>query len=184
MYCRTKTSFSLRYPQNDPARLLSLLASTVEAHGGDVEQLSPVFTLIAHFQQRQSGACDSGNSGEPLGTVETPQQAPSDAMKGGGADVSGPEKSSACASDASLPEEDKRLAKRQRTAGNTDDAQPEQEHIVFAMTMRLRKESAGCFAVLALLLHATQQDRTAAAVAFSAKCVAIQRDIEQLLLSM
>ena len=146
---RTKHTFGLTYPNGKPSRLLSLLASTVEAHSGKVERQPQDFLLRAQFQEQQIA-------------------------KSGDADYAG------------LPEEAPQAAaaKRQRTSVSAHDQSigTRTRPIAFAMFMSLRQESIGSFVVLASL----QQDKMTdpeAAIAFTAKCHAIQQDIQQLLTS-
>ncbi len=75
-----------------------------------------------------------------------------------------------------------RHVKRQRT-GTVYGEGLGRRQVDFQMRMSLRQESAGSFVILAALQQEQLAD-TAAAAAFTAKCHAIQQDIEQLLLSM
>lgn len=179
---RTKHTFGLTYPKGDPSRLLSLLASTVEAHSGKVEQQPQHFLLRAQFQEQQiAQSRDSDDAGLP---EEAPQAAAPNAMSGGQM-LSAPEAPFAATPSASAHVTDGRSVKRQRTSGSAHDEGmgTRIRQIAFRMAMSLRQESVGSFVVLASL----QQDKVAdpkAAIAFTAKCHAIQQDIQQLLTSM
>ena len=179
MQCRTKLSFSLKYSRGDPRRLLSLLASTMEAHGGKVAQQRQDFSLSAHFQQQGPAVNGSSNTTEQLGKGDTAHAAVANSGEEV-FDVGGLDDASAAGHSTSAHGVEQRLAKKQR---RVRDKGSEHRHGAFDISMTLRQESAGVFAVLASL----QQDRTTesqAATAFSCVCRAIQQDVEQLLQSM
>lgn len=193
--CRTKLSFSLKYPRGEPSMLLRLLASTVEAHGGEIAQQKQDFSLSARFQQQ--GSAVSGSSS----TIE--QQRKRDTAMGGSSSATEQQRSQdtaqadvadledevvdcggladACAAEhcTSAHGAEQRLAKKQR---HVRDELSEHRHCAFNMNMTLRQESAGVFAVLASLQDRTAESQTA--TAFTSVCRAIQQDVEQLLQSM
>ena len=178
--CRTKLSFSLKYPQGDPRRLLSLLASTMEAHGGKIAQHKQDFSLSAHFQQQGIAANEGGSSiTEQQRTGDTAHAAVAfageEVMECGGMDDAFAARHSTSAHGA-----EHRLAKKQRHVKSEGS---EHRHGAFDVSMTLRQETTGVLAVLASL----QPDRTAdsqTAAAFTSVCRAIQQDVEQLLQSM
>lgn len=185
MSCRSKLTFSLPYPKGDPSKLLSLLTSTVEAHGGVVEQQPQTFLLRARFEPQQTARIGSSNSAEAQAER---QQAivPGSNESGESGNVNGPETPSAGIAKQLKPDVMQRSAKRQRTGEKVEKESFEgvtQRQVEFEMTMTLRQESVGSFAVLASL----QQDRLQgvdAARGFTQKCHAIQQDIKQLLMGM
>ena len=179
MQCRTKLSFSLRYPRGDPRRLLSLLASTMEAHGGEVAQQKQDFSMSAHFQHPGPAVIESSSTIEQQRTLDNPHAAVADSGEEI-VDVCSPENAFAAGHITSAHGAEHRLAKKQR---HVRDEGPDYRHGAFDISMTLRQESAGVFAVLASL----QQDRSAdsqTATAFTSVCCAIQQDAEQLLQSM
>ena len=180
MLCRTKLYFSLKYPQGDPRRLLSLLASTMEAHGGQVAQKEQDYSLSAHFQQQGTAANESSSSiTEQQRTGETAHAVLADSGEKM-VNVCNLDNAFAAGHSTSAHGAEHRLAKKQR---HVRDEGPEHRHDAFDIRMTLRQESAGVFAVLASL----QQERSAdsqTATAFTSVCCAIQQDVEQLLQSM
>lgn len=175
LLCRIKHTFSLTYPKGNPSRLLSLLASTVEAHSGTVEKDPQNFSLQASFQE-QSALHESAGLPDRM-----PQE--SGDVKGESRHMTGPQgPATVCLSISQQP--NNRPVKRQRisSAHGEEDGR---RLTAFKMIMTLRQESAGSFVVLsALQQEQLQLADTAAAAAFSEKCHAIQQDVEQLLLSM
>ena len=182
MSCRSKLTFSLSYPKGDPSKLLSLLTSTVEAHGGVVEQQPQTFLLRARFEPQQTARIGSSNSEEAQAEAQQ-AIAPASNESGESGNVNGPEMPSAGIAKQLKPDVTQRSAKRQRTGEKVEKGGVTQRQVEFEMTMTLRQESVGSFAVLASL----QQDRLQgvdAARGFTQKCHAIQQDIKQLLMGM
>ena len=182
MSCRSKLTFGLSFPEGDASKLLSLLASTVEAHGGVVEQQPQTFSLRARFEPQQTATIGSSN---PEETQAERQWAIAPASNGSGESgiVSGLKSPSAGKAEQLKPDVKQRSAKRQRTGEKAEKEGVIQRQVEFEMTMTLRQESVGSFAVLASL----QQDRLQgadAATEFTQKCFAVQQDIKQLLMGM
>jgi hypothetical protein len=182
MSCRSKLTFSLSYPKGDASKLLSLLASTVEAHGGVVKQQLQTFSLRAQFELQQTATIGCSN---PVEAQAERQWAIAPASNGSGESgiVNGPKSPSAGMAEQLEPDVKQRSAKRQRTWEKAEKEGVIQRQVEFEMTMTLRQESVGSFAVLASL----QQDRLLgadAALGFTQKCFAVQQDIKQLLMGM
>ena len=174
--CRSKHTFSLMYPKGNPSKLLRLLASTVEAHGGTVDQDPEKFMLSASFQEESASGDSAISAGLPRGM---PHAEASDNVKGEGTSLSVPQEASATTLSVS-EDANERAVKRQRTHGaHSEDIGRRQ----CSFRMTLRQESAGAFVVIAALQQAQLADTTAAAT-FTAKCHAIHQDIDQLLHSV
>ena len=180
MLCRTKLSFSLKYSRGDPRRLISLLASTMEAHGGKIAQQKQDFSLSARFQQQGIAANEGGSSIiEQQRTGDTAHAAVDDSGEVA-VDIGGLDDAFSARHSTSAHGAEHRLAKKQR---HVKSEESEHRHGAFDVSITLRQETTGVFAVLASL----QPDRTAdsqTAAAFTSVCRAIQQDVEQLLQSM
>ena len=172
--CRVKHTLSLAFSKGNPSRLLSLLASTVEAHSGTVMKDPQKFSLQACFQERPAPH-------ESAGLPDEVPQASGDVKREGNS-LSGPQRPAAVFLSDSQEQPNNRPVKKQRTSSAHGENNGRRQSTV-KMTMTLRQESAGSFVVLAALQQEQVAD-TAAAAAFTAKCHAIQQDIEQLISSM